>query len=154
VGASFSAVAALQVMIRHPGVFSDFVMGSPSVVFDPEVLDDLVEVNNIHIVKGEEGEREGEEEEGEVVGALVLIGEKEHAVRALYKSNAVGPIAKSACFQPFNHIKRWFQKPFAFSRAACSATPRVYAWRATCTAACRRGRATSCTPCAGWGWTP
>jgi hypothetical protein len=34
-------------MIRHPGVFADFVLGSPSVVFDPEVLDDLVNTKGV-----------------------------------------------------------------------------------------------------------
>lgn len=86
-GASFSAVAALQVMIRRPGTFADFVMGSPSVVFDPEVLDDLVGAGGVtggvtgSIARGgkaNEGESEGEGEGDEAVGALVLIGEKEH----------------------------------------------------------------------------
>lgn len=75
-GASFSAVAALQMMIRHPGVFADFVMGSPSVVFDPEVLDDLVSAKG-KVKRGMDGEEE--EEEGET-GVLVLLGDKEHEV--------------------------------------------------------------------------
>lgn len=37
-GASYSAVMALQIMLRHPQAFDDFVLGSPSVCFDPEIL--------------------------------------------------------------------------------------------------------------------
>lgn len=37
-GASYSAVMALQVLLSRPGAVDDFVLGSPSVCFDPEIL--------------------------------------------------------------------------------------------------------------------
>ena len=70
-GASYSAVAALQAMLRHPSAFVDFVLGSPSVVFDPEVIDD---VNGGSYAKTAQ-------EAG--AGVLILLGEKEREGRAL-----------------------------------------------------------------------
>ncbi|KAL1507631.1 hypothetical protein AB1Y20_007250 [Prymnesium parvum] len=43
-GASYSAVIALQVLQLHPAAFEWFVLGSPSVCFDPEILDTLAQM--------------------------------------------------------------------------------------------------------------
>ncbi|CAE8667410.1 unnamed protein product, partial [Polarella glacialis] len=40
-GASYSAVMALQVLLLRPTVFRHFVLGSPSVCFDPKILEDV-----------------------------------------------------------------------------------------------------------------
>ncbi|CAE7918993.1 unnamed protein product, partial [Symbiodinium sp. KB8] len=40
-GASYSAVVALQTMLLRPGAFTSLVLGSPSVSFDPEILEDV-----------------------------------------------------------------------------------------------------------------
>ena len=40
-GASYSAVMALQVLQARPTCFQSFVLASPSVCFDPEILEDL-----------------------------------------------------------------------------------------------------------------
>ena len=45
-------------------------------VFDPEVLDDVVNVK--------QGVEEEEEEGDDEVGALILLGEKEHRVRLVH----------------------------------------------------------------------
>lgn len=37
-GASYSAVVALNMMINYPELFDDYVLGSPSVCFDPEIV--------------------------------------------------------------------------------------------------------------------
>ena len=71
IGASYSAVVALQAMLRHPAAFQDFVLGSPSVVFDPEILDDVREGGYADTVKAVGG------------GALILLGERENAGVAL-----------------------------------------------------------------------
>ena len=44
-GASYSAVLALQAVLRRPRHFEDAVLGSPSVCFDPEILDDVRAAN-------------------------------------------------------------------------------------------------------------
>ena len=64
-GASYSAVAALQAMLRHPSAFVDFILGSPSVFWDPEVFNDI---NGGSFAKAAQ-------EAG--AGALILLGEKE-----------------------------------------------------------------------------
>ncbi|CAE7682445.1 unnamed protein product [Symbiodinium sp. CCMP2592] len=40
-GASYSAVVALQTLLLRPGAFTSLVLGSPSVSFDPEILEDV-----------------------------------------------------------------------------------------------------------------
>lgn len=40
-GASYSAVLALQVLLAAENAFDDFILGSPSIPFDPELLDDV-----------------------------------------------------------------------------------------------------------------
>ena len=37
-GASYTASLALQVLLRDPGAVDDYILGSPSVPFDPEIL--------------------------------------------------------------------------------------------------------------------
>ena len=61
-------------------------MGSPSVVFDPEVLDDVVNAEQgVKEELGEEGDGDDE------VGALILLGEKEHRVGVVSKLKSVDP---------------------------------------------------------------
>lgn len=38
-GASYTAVLALQIMLHAPGTLDAYILGSPSVPFDPEILD-------------------------------------------------------------------------------------------------------------------
>jgi hypothetical protein len=64
-GASYSAVAALQAMLRHPTVFTDFVLGSPSIFMDPEILDDVNAGSFAEAAKNTS------------CGVLIVLGEKE-----------------------------------------------------------------------------
>ena len=63
-GASYSAVMALQVLLRRPDAFDDLVLGSPSVPFDPEILQPLATL-------------EREPPAARPVGAFVAIGAEE-----------------------------------------------------------------------------
>lgn len=50
-GASYSAVIALQVLLARPLAFQNFTLGSPSVCFDPQLLNDLRDSENVGIAQ-------------------------------------------------------------------------------------------------------
>ena len=43
-GASYTSILALQVLLHRPATFTDFILGSPSVPFDPEILEPLTQM--------------------------------------------------------------------------------------------------------------
>ena len=57
-------------MLRQPGAFTDYVLGSPSVAFDPEILDDVARF-------------EPPPPPREPLGALVLVGAREREGKRL-----------------------------------------------------------------------
>lgn len=71
IGASYSGAFALQALIRRPKVFTDFILGSPSVCFDPEVLHDV-----------EAGDWAGPAVQ-QGVGVIIILGKKERKGKAV-----------------------------------------------------------------------
>ena len=62
-------------LLRRPRAFGHFVLGSPSVAFDPEVLDELAQLER---GGGGDGGGAGGDDDGGGVGgaaALILVGE-------------------------------------------------------------------------------
>ncbi|KAK3252509.1 hypothetical protein CYMTET_38192 [Cymbomonas tetramitiformis] len=65
-GASYSAVLALQVLLRQPTTVHEFILGSPSVPFDPEIMKELEGTSlDVSAVKNNQA------------GALILYGDRE-----------------------------------------------------------------------------
>ena len=77
-GHGFSALAAVRAMIHRPGVFDDYVLGSPPAVLDVEVLDHL---GGARAAAG--GVKNGESSRARMdpPGALVMVGERERSGR-------------------------------------------------------------------------
>lgn len=70
-GASYSGSLQLQAMMRRPTMFTDFIMGSPSVCFDPEIFNDI-QVGDWAGPAVEKG-----------VGAIIILGRKERKGKAV-----------------------------------------------------------------------
>lgn len=70
-GCSYTAVVALQVLLTYPKAFNEYLLGSPSVCFDPEILLD-VELGDYQLQAVEKG-----------VACLVMLGALESEGRSL-----------------------------------------------------------------------